>query len=52
MEGFKEINYYLDSLSNLNFTPKTAPTSKTNKKGQEVSVVVEEKVPITMFQGQ
>lgn len=34
MNEFKEINYYLDSLSNLNFTPKANPSSKFNAKGQ------------------
>lgn len=45
LESFKEVNYYLDSLSNCNFTPRPSTGSKN-----EV-VISEEKVPITMWRG-
>ena len=48
MEGFKELNYHLDCLSNLNFTPKPAPSKNAHKKNEE-AIIVEEKVPITMW---
>ena len=50
MESFKEINYQLDSLSNLNFTPKPAPSGKSNKRNEE-AIISEEKVPITLWEG-
>ena len=34
MEGFKEINYHLDCLSNLNFTPKPTPAKNSYKKNE------------------
>ena len=51
MEGFKELNYHLDCLSNLNFTPKPTPSKNAHKKNEE-AIVVEEKVPITMWTGE
>ncbi len=32
MDSFKELNYFLDSLSNFSFVPK--PTKDNSKKGQ------------------
>lgn len=50
MDSFKELNYYLDSLSNFSFVPK--PTKETTKKVQSEAIVVEEKVPLTLWNGQ
>ena len=38
MDSFKELNYYLDSLSNFSFTPK--PNTDNTKKGHSEAVVV------------
>ena len=32
MDNFKELNYYLDSLSNMNFTPKPTFSTDSHKK--------------------
>ncbi len=39
MDGFKELNYYLDSLTNFSFTPK--PTKQNTKKNQGQAIIVE-----------
>ena len=38
MDSFKEVNYYLDSLSNLNFTPK--PIANNSQKKQTEAIIV------------
>jgi hypothetical protein len=38
MDSFKEVNYYLDSLSNLSFTPK--PVSNNSNKKQTEAIIV------------
>ncbi len=50
MDSFKELNYYLDSLSNFNFVPK--PSKENTRKGQSEAIIVEEKVPLTLWNGQ
>ena len=40
MDAFKEVNYYLDSLSNFHFAPRPGATSKAE------AVIIEERVPI------
>jgi len=40
----------LDSLSNFSFVPK--PTKDAGKKGQSEAIIVEEKVPLTLWNGQ
>jgi U3 small nucleolar ribonucleoprotein component len=50
MDSFKELNYFLDSLSNFSFVPH--PTKSNGKKGQTEAIVVEEKVPLTLWNGQ
>lgn len=45
LDAFKEVNYYLDSLSNFHFTPR--PVSKL--KGE--AVIVEERVPTARWKG-
>ena len=50
MNSFKELNYFLDSLSNFSFVPQ--PTKTNGKKGQSDAIVVEEKVPLTLWNGQ
>ena len=50
MDSFKELNYYLDSLSNFSFVPK--PSKDNTKKGQSEAIIVEEKVPLTLWNGQ
>lgn len=39
LEAFKEVNYYLDSLSNFHFTPRPTGNSRSE------AVISEEKVP-------
>ena len=46
MDAFKEVNYYLDSLSNSSFTPK--PTASSSNE----AVISEEKVPLNMLNTQ
>ena len=43
LDAFKEVNYYLDSLSNFNFVPKSTTASKSD------AIISEEKVPLSMF---
>lgn len=48
MSSLKEINYLLDSLSNLSFTFKPASYKKA---GGADAIVAEEKVPLTQWDG-
>lgn len=50
MDSFKQLNYFLDSLSNFSFTPK--PIKDAMRKGQSEAIIVEEKVPLTLWNGQ
>ena len=43
LDSFKQVNYYLDSLSNCNFTPKPTSTVKSDL------IISEEKVPMNMW---
>ena len=43
LDAFKEVNYYLDSLSNFNFVPKSTIASRAD------AIISEEKVPLSMF---
>ena len=48
MDSLKEINYYLDSLSNTGFALKPAP--KLQKNGVD-AILLEDKVPVTNWNG-
>lgn len=48
MDSFKEVNYYLDSLSNTGFSIK--PSASIQKNGAE-AIILEDKVPITNWNG-
>lgn len=49
LDSLKELNYYLDSLSNVSFTFK--PSSSFKKNGAD-AIIAEEKVPVTQWDGE
>ena len=49
MDSLKEVNYYLDSLSNTGFALK--PTASIQKNGVE-AIIAEDKVPVTNWNGE
>jgi len=48
MDSFKEVNYFLDSLSNTGFALK--PNLSLHRNGVE-AIVLEDKVPVTNWNG-
>ena len=53
MDQFKELNYKLDCLSNFNFVPKPLIEKAAGKGSQnDAAITLEEKVPVTMWNGE